>query len=64
MKTERKQFGMDGWKMHYEWMVHCDKCNTDFLSDAKGQVHCNGEIYHYCPYCLKEKLMLAALALQ
>ncbi len=50
---EYKQLGMDGWEKHYEWFVHCDTCNTDFVSDAEGKVHCNGEISNRCPYCTK-----------
>jgi len=55
MKPELKQFGMDGWEKHYEWVFHCDGCDTDFLSDAEGLVHCNSEIYKECPCCHKVK---------
>ncbi len=52
-KPELKQFGMDGWEKHFEHIVTCTECNTAFLSNAGGEVICNGETYQDCPYCAK-----------
>jgi DNA-directed RNA polymerase subunit RPC12/RpoP len=50
-KPVEKQFGMDGWEKHFEYFVTCTECNTEFLSNKRGQIRMNGEKYKSCPYC-------------